>query len=373
MRILFVCGGAGGGAAISTHELAGALAAHGDTVAVLQARRAALLRRIQRRALNAKVKLGASRWATPAAALSDSIGRRPAEVRAATSVRQWMAAVPENALARVAAVFAPDVVVANSVDRASWRAIHETCDALARPVVLYIREESSLGHLDGEVPAPDAVVANARALADRAAAHGLPTAFVPSMIDLTRTRVESTRQRVVYVNPIELNGVEIAFALAATCPEIAFAFVESWRLDNEARAALEARAREHPNIELRPRFDDARRVYADASVVLAPCLTDTRPRVVLEAQDNGIPVVASDFPSLRECVGDGGITVDVDAGVGRWAEALRSVLAADRYPALCAAASSHAARSEVQPDAIVGAFRSLLADVEASRSRGARD
>ena len=45
------------------------------------------------------------------------------------------------------------------------------------------------------------------------------------------------------------------------------------------------------------------------SLLLTPYTLDMRPRVVLEAQVNGIPVLANDLPALRETVGPGGVLV----------------------------------------------------------------
>ena len=110
----------------------------------------------------------------------------------------------------------------------------------------------------------------------------------------------------------------------------------------------------------RPRVDDLRLLYGDARVLLVPYRTNGRPRVVLEAQANGIPVLATDLPALTEAVGPGGVAVPEDAGPGEWAERLREMLDPARYDALAAAATAHAARDEVDPDAIVTRFESLV-------------
>src|SRR5438477_362936 len=121
MRILFVCGGTGGGAAMSTHELADALSHAGDDVAVLQATRGAdRVRHTQRRLLNASVKLRNWPLVRPVRWAASTFGRR---TRVLTEVgarpgRRITAAVVENATPAAIAAERPDVVVANSVDRA---------------------------------------------------------------------------------------------------------------------------------------------------------------------------------------------------------------------------------------------------------------
>ena len=147
---------------------------------------------------------------------------------------------------------------------------------------------------------------------------------------------------------------------------MAFAFVEWWTLDDEARAALEGRLATMPNVVLRPATTDPGRVYADARVLLAPFLLDGRPRVVLEAQANGIPVLASDLPALRETVGTGGRFVAADAPAAEWAAALGELIDdPDDYRRECEAARAYAGRDEVDPDVIVGRFETALAELVA--------
>jgi glycosyltransferase involved in cell wall biosynthesis len=61
---------------------------------------------------------------------------------------------------------------------------------------------------------------------------------------------------------------------------------------------------------------DVRQAYARCGVVVCPSLAESFGRVAAEAMANGIPVVASDLPALREVVGDAGLLVpagDVEA------------------------------------------------------------
>ncbi len=107
-------------------------------------------------------------------------------------------------------------------------------------------------------------------------------------------------------------------------------------------------------------------VYADARVLLAPFLLDGRPRVVLEAQANGIPVLASDLPALRETVGEDGQFVGADAPALEWAAALGELIDDPiRYRRASDAARAHAHREEVDPDVIVSRFERALADLVA--------
>jgi glycosyltransferase involved in cell wall biosynthesis len=67
-------------------------------------------------------------------------------------------------------------------------------------------------------------------------------------------------------------------------------------------------------------------LYAGASVFAFPSRHEGFGYPVLEAMTQGIPVVCSDLPVLREVVGDTGVRVAVDDVAG-WSEALAGLLA----------------------------------------------
>jgi glycosyltransferase involved in cell wall biosynthesis len=184
---------------------------------------------------------------------------------------------------------------------------------------------------------------------------------IPSVVEIDRCIVESTRERVLYINPIELYGVDIAIALARARPAVSFVFAESWRLNDAERRDLFARLRSVPNVEFRDRVDDPRQVYRDACLLVVPYEHFGRPRVVLEAQVNGIPVLASDTPALREVVGPGGALVGVGAPIEEWANALDEMLEPTRASELEHLARAHAARPDVDPEEIASRFERAVA------------
>src|SRR5947199_7143400 len=124
MRILFVCGGTEGGAAMSTLELATALGRTGDRVAMVEAKHGVPhLRRVQRRSVNAAVKLRGTPLARPAAALSAALWHRAEAIAPdpEVPVRRWRAVVVDNVARALIGEVLPDVVVVNSVDRIAWK------------------------------------------------------------------------------------------------------------------------------------------------------------------------------------------------------------------------------------------------------------
>jgi glycosyltransferase involved in cell wall biosynthesis len=361
MRVLFVSGSPAAGSLQSTSELAVRLERRGHAVAILQSARGGRLRRyLHKRAVNLAVKLEGRPGEHLVAAGGRAIARRARLLDPGPPVSRWEALLPENALGTVIRRFAPQIVIASSIDRMAWRQIRSDLAAAGIASGLYLREETALGHFTVSAAPADVHLANADAHTDELRALGFDCVTVPSVVELDRCIVESTRERVLFVNPIDIYGVDIAIGLAEARPAVAFAFAESWRLDDDQRAGLLARLRALPNVELRARVDDPSQVYRDARILLVPYQHNNRPRVVLEAQVNGIPVLARDVPALREAVGVGGVLVADDAPIEQWARALDQMLEPERYAELEQLARVHSARADVDPEQIVTRFEQAV-------------
>jgi glycosyltransferase involved in cell wall biosynthesis len=122
-----------------------------------------------------------------------------------------------------------------------------------------------------------------------------------------------------------------------------------------------ARAAGFPNVEFRPRTTDLGIIYRDARLLFVPHRLDNRPRVVAEAQANGIPVVASGYPGLVEAVGPGGVLVDSEAPDGAWIDAVGRLWDdAGHYQQLVEAALGHAARPEIDPEVVTSRFEEAM-------------
>lgn len=362
MRVLFVSGSPAAGSLQSTSELAERLSGRGHTVAVLQRARGGRLRiYVHKRLVNLSVKLPSRPGARLVSSLGRRIGCRARPVPVGSSVARWKALLPENALRAVIAEFAPEIVVASSIDRMAWRQMRAEIAAAGIVSALYLREASSLGHFTVSSAPADVNLANADAHTECVRELGFDCVTIPSVVELERCIVESTRTRVLYINPIELYGVDIAIALAHARPKVPFVFAESWRLDEAERRDLFARLRAVPNVEFRDRVDDPRQIYRDACLLIVPYEHFGRPRVVLEAQVNGIPVLASDTPALREVVGPGGELVGVGAPIEDWAQALDRMLEPARAAELEHLARVHAARPDVDPEEIAALFERAVA------------
>ena len=196
---------------------------------------------------------------------------------------------------------------------------------------------------------------------------------VPTYIAQDDYRVETARQKVLFVNPTPVKGVEIALGLAAARPDIPFEFVESWPLSDADFARLEERCRPLGNVTVRRAVPDMREMYRLAKIVLVPSLwAEASSRVVREAQISGIPALASRRGGLPDSVGQAGILVDPDAGPKSWLAGL-SRLWDDgaAYAAYVDAARAESRRDDRQPDRIAERFLDLATRHAARRGAAA--
>ena len=193
--------------------------------------------------------------------------------------------------------------------------------------------------------------------------------MIPSVVTVDRYLVTSTRERVLFVNPVPSYGLETALELAAARPDVLFAFVEWWKLDDEERAALNERlAAKLPNVLLRPATDDPGAVYADARVLLAPFLLDGRPRGRPRSpgqRDSGAGPRSPRAVARPSGRAAGWSAATRRSASGRSRSASSSTIRT-ATASVCEAARAHSQREEVDPEVIVARFERALADLVAS-------
>ncbi|MEO6468367.1 MAG: glycosyltransferase [Acidimicrobiia bacterium] len=361
MKFLFVSNDTRGGSSVSQRQLARRLTERGHHVEMLAATvESRMARPLYDQQVDLSTKLRHSPLRPALLALQRPMGRRIRRLDTPDHPT-WVCAIPENGFRSLRRRFEPDVVVAASIDRVSWRRLRAQLQAAAIPSVLYLREASAKGHLAVTGAPPDLLLANAESLAVEARALGYECTVVPSIVELDRSRTETTRTKVVLVNPIEMLGGDRVWDMARARPDISFVLRQSNMMSEAEIDAVTRPLADHPNVALLPYTTCPAELYRDARILLVPHRVDNRPRVVLEAQANGIPVLATEFPGLIEAVGAGGTLVPNDAPSDAWVQALGAIWDDDdRYAALVRAARTHANRDEVTPDRILERFESLV-------------
>ena len=254
--------------------------------------------------------------------------RRPLSQDSQLGYRVMRARHPETALAEAATSWCAEVIVVQTGTSLLPMVIRSLATGLPTAVYLHNVETHQLA---GTL-APDPSLryfANSDFTAQRwRALSGIDCCVIPPIVDPERYLVDHTGEQVLFVNPTPIKGVEILFALAAACPELPFLVYESWHLAPAWREHCLVRAQALGNIRWCAPTLDMREAYAQAKVLLMPSIwEESFGRTVIEAQLNGLPVLASHRGALPALVGEGGITLDPHAPMADWAQALRQLYA----------------------------------------------
>lgn len=322
--ILFACGAPHGGAFDSTISLAASAQAAGHHVRLVcasadpyqQRRRltAALVKARQRHE-----RLGSILWAAHDQLLSGSRDEQLREfvIRRARDLPAAVARIAESA----------DLLVVNSVRRLDLERIIELAAKRSLLTVWYLREPSSLAFVGQFGSAVHALIANSLPLAEEARMlSGRAVPFVPSVINRSGLTEPTTRDELMLVNPLTEFGVDTAIEMARHMPDQHIVLQESWPLDEKDFSALSAHIADLPNVVLRRRVD-RNHLFRSTKAIIAPYSVkgagSSRPRVMLEAQLLGIPMIAHDVPGLRSVAASAELLVPVTAGVEGWAATVR--------------------------------------------------
>ena len=363
-RLLFVSSVVEGGSGRSQRELAAALQEAGRQVRFLvDAGDEAKRRRwVLSEFTDAAVRFDGRGIARPFDVVRRRLGSR-VEAREIGGLRHESTIAPENAVERSVRGWRPDVVVVSSITRVTWRRVRAVCRQRSIPTALYLREAPSIGHLTAGL-FPDLLLANSGTLVDDAERLGHRAALVPSVVRIDPMERPPSREVLLLVNPLASHGLHVVGSLAAARPDIPVVLQESWSLAGADRREVERLVRAHSNVTFRAFEPRPGMVFRDSRLLLAPHQVDNRPRTVLEAQANGLPVVASDLPGLQEAVGEGGTLVTADAGPDEWIGAVGALWDDEsHWMALSDRARMHAGRAEVRPAAIAARFVELVDDL----------
>ena len=251
----------------------------------------------------------------------------------------------------------PDVVLGHSDPRCE-RLGH----ALARgfPSWLFVRAVDLYGP---GIRVPDGLgaIANSPFAAERLRSlTGRDVPVVLPFVDVTSYRVGARDPRhVTVINPNPSKGLRVVRALVERLPEVEFLIVEGrWVERLGARDDPLEGVRGRANVTVLAPLEDVREVYAITEVLLVPSqYEETFGRVILEAQCNAIPVIASRTGGVPFTLGEGGLLIDPPDDVTAWVEAVRRVRAdAALRGTLAERALANVRRPEFEPGSQVDAF-----------------
>ena len=267
-----------------------------------------------------------------------------------------------EALGTVAAVAEPDAVLVLTGDQTVPMVVAALDTGLPLGVYIHNVEFREFGGV--LLPDPDIqYFANSGFTARRLKSlFGLDAEVLVPLVQPERYRLHSSREKILFINPTVLKGVEVFFGVAERLPELSFRVAESWNLNAPWRDYCRSRAKELNNIEWSAATRDPETLYGSAKLLLMPSVwEESFGRSALEAQLSGIPVIASRRGGLPESVGDGGLLLEADADYDAWSSAIREVCANRAlYADLTEKALANASRVEVSPDFIVATLLTAL-------------
>lgn len=160
-------------------------------------------------------------------------------------------------------------------------------------------------------------------------AFGVHPSIIHPIIFPDKYKTNTTREYVTYINPHPQKGLDVALAVAKSCPDIPFLFQEAWPLSPDQLNLLKKQIAILPNVIFQRCVSDARQVYKRTKILLVPSKwEESYGRVASEAHFSGIPVVASNIGGLPEAVGNGGILINsqvANGDVSEWVEAINDL------------------------------------------------
>jgi len=264
--------------------------------------------------------------------------------------------------------FGPDVVWSNCF--ASIPLLLEACRAGAGAVWYLHDRRPRPDHLRCALDAGVQLVAVSRFIADRAAREsgGNCDVVYPLVNETDYIAAPAAEQYVTFINPRAVKGYEVFLGLPPLLPEVQFLVVEAWPLGDE-RADVERRLAGFNNVRFLRQVADVREIYQKTRVLLVPSIVEEGgPRVIREAQLNGIPVLGSPRGGIPEMVGEGGHIVADYLDPASWAEEIRVLLdEPDVYAAMSARARANAWREELRTETIVERFAGICRSAAKSR------
>jgi len=271
--------------------------------------------------------------------------------------RAWEGLIQDLLSERIAD-FRPDLVLTQleSSDTIASLAVQAQV-----PVILFVRDAEFRWDRGRAAGSPLVeYVASSRYVAERVAERiGRPVPYVYPLVRLERYVAPSRRPRcITMVNPVKEKGIDIVLEVARRLPHRQFLLVETWPLVGARREWLETGLRGLHNVRFRRPTLDMRQVYRETALLLAPSQwNEAFGRVLLEAQANGIPVVASRIGGIPEALRSGAVLLPSNDDPGRWAEAVERILSEPQLgQRLSAEARENAQREDFDPAALVDRF-----------------
>ncbi|MBL5981525.1 MULTISPECIES: glycosyltransferase family 4 protein [unclassified Petrotoga] len=136
--------------------------------------------------------------------------------------------------------------------------------------------------------------------------------------------VKYKKKRILFFNPIKVKGIEIILSLAKIFKNEEFVIYETW---GPAPLKYQQEIDSIPNITLKQRQQDIKKIYETGKIYLLPSLCkEGFGRGIVEANINSIPILASHIGGIPEAAGNEQMTVENPEDIQEWLEKVKLLL-----------------------------------------------
>lgn len=131
-------------------------------------------------------------------------------------------------------------------------------------------------------------------------------------------------KNILFFNPIYTKGIDIIIELAKIFPKEIFEIYETWgRINKRLKNKIEIL----PNIQIKKNTLNSKILYSNAKIFLMPSQCDEGfGRGIVEANVNGIPIIASNVGGINEATGKNQMLINQYNNIDFWVDALRKLL-----------------------------------------------
>jgi glycosyltransferase involved in cell wall biosynthesis len=155
----------------------------------------------------------------------------------------------------------------------------------------------------------------------------------------------NSKKFITIINPVQPKGGMIFWQIAKRMPDTQFLAVHGWydpRIDGIKLDNLK-------NVTIIDFQSDMKTVFAQTKILLVPSIIhEGFGKVVIEAQANGIPVIASNNGGLKEATGQGGVVIEDYKDADEWVRAIHSLSSKHMYTTLSKYAKINANRFDIK-------------------------
>lgn len=210
--------------------------------------------------------------------------------------------------------FQPDIILTYG-GLSAERKIHRIARLCKIPLIFYLH--NSLYRKSETFSEVDLILVPSKFLSEFYAERlGIQSTVLYPIFNVDPIRLDHWNPKyITFINPASQKGLTLFARIVADClrelPQAEFLVVEGrWTKEEVSRAGLNLER--IPNVKIIPNQNDVKKVFAETRILLYPSFwVEAFGRTLVEAQLNGIPILASRRGGIPEALNGGGFIFDI--------------------------------------------------------------